>query len=60
MVANCSYREKEEKKGTEKKRTTHTFFTTNIKGETAEEFCKEQGWKYKLITKGIQAFYGKI
>jgi hypothetical protein len=36
------------------------WLSTKIKGETAEEFCKEQGWKYKLITKGSQAFYGKI
>ena len=34
--------------------------STKIKGKTAEEVCKERGWKYKLITKGIQAFYGKI
>ena len=36
------------------------WLTTKIKGKTAEEFCKERGWKYKLITKGQQAFYGKI
>lgn len=36
------------------------WLTTKIKGKTAEEFCKEQGWKYKLITKGQLAFYGKI
>jgi hypothetical protein len=36
------------------------WLTTKIKGKTAEEFCKERGWKYKLITKGNQAFYGKI
>lgn len=36
------------------------WLTTKIKRKTAEELCKEQGWKYKLITKGSQAFYGKI
>lgn len=36
------------------------WLTTKIKGKTAEEFCKERGWRYKLITKGQQAFYGKI
>jgi hypothetical protein len=36
------------------------WLSTRIKRKTAEEFCKEQGYKYKLITKGSQAFYGKI
>jgi hypothetical protein len=36
------------------------WLTTKIKGETAEKFCNERGWKYKVITKGSQAFYGKI
>ncbi|MFH1562274.1 MAG: TnsA endonuclease N-terminal domain-containing protein [Nitrospirota bacterium] len=36
------------------------WFSTKLKRETAEEFCKKQGWRYKLITKGEQAFYGKI
>jgi hypothetical protein len=36
------------------------WLSTKIKGKTAEEFCREQGWKYKLITKGSQAFYGKV
>lgn len=35
------------------------WLTTKMKSKTAEEFCKEQGWKYKLITKGQQAFFGK-
>ena len=36
------------------------WLSTKIKGQSAEVFCKYQGWKYKLITKGSQAFYGKI
>ena len=36
------------------------WLTTKIKSKTAEEFCKERGWKYKLITKGQQAFYRKV
>ncbi len=36
------------------------WLSTKLKGKTAEEFCKEKGWKYKLITKGSQAFYGKV
>jgi hypothetical protein len=36
------------------------WLSTKIKGKTAEEFCKEQGYKYKLITKGSQAFYRKV
>jgi hypothetical protein len=36
------------------------WLTTKNKAKTAEEFCKEQGYKYKMITKGSQAFYGKI
>jgi hypothetical protein len=36
------------------------WLSTKMKGKTAEEFCKEKGWKYKLITKGSQVFYGKI
>ena len=50
MVANCSYREKGEKKETEKKRTTHTFFTTKIKGENAEEFCRYVKLNYSSKT----------
>ena len=34
--------------------------STKLKGQSAEEFCKEKGWKYKLITKGSQAFYSKL
>lgn len=36
------------------------WLSTKIKGKSAEEFCLERGWKYKLITKGSLAFYGKI
>lgn len=34
--------------------------STKLKGESAEEFCKKMGWKYKKITKGRAAFYGKV
>lgn len=36
------------------------WLSTKLKKQTAEEFCKEKGWKYKLITKGEQAFYNKV
>lgn len=36
------------------------WFSTRLKGQTAEEFCKRLGWKYKIITKGRCAFYGRI
>lgn len=36
------------------------WLSTKLKRETADEFCKRQGWKYKLITKGELAFYRKI
>ncbi len=36
------------------------WVSTKLKGESAEEYCKKQGWKYKRITKGSLAFYGKI
>lgn len=36
------------------------WLSTKLKGQTAEEFCKAKGWKYKMITKGSQAFYGKV
>jgi len=36
------------------------WLSTRIKGKTSEKFCKEQGWKYEMITKGSLAFYGKI
>ncbi|MFH1656165.1 MAG: TnsA endonuclease N-terminal domain-containing protein [Candidatus Nealsonbacteria bacterium] len=34
--------------------------STKIKGQTADEFVKEKGWRYKIITKGRQAFYNKF
>src|SRR3990172_3450802 len=36
------------------------WLSTKLKGESAEEFCRANGLKYKLITKGNQAFYGKV
>lgn len=36
------------------------WLSTKLKQQTAEEFCRGLGWKYKLITKGRQAFFGKI
>lgn len=36
------------------------WVSTKLKRQSAEEFCKEKGWKFKMITKGRQAFYGKI
>ena len=34
--------------------------STKLKGDSAEEFCKKHGWKYKKITKGSLAFYTKL
>ena len=36
------------------------WLSTKVKGESAEEFCKKIGWRYKKITKGSLAFYSKI
>ncbi len=37
------------------------FWTsTKLKGESAEVYCKKRGWKYKKVTKGAAAFYGKV
>lgn len=36
------------------------WVTTKLKRQSAEEFCQVRGWKYKLITKGSQAFYSKV
>jgi len=36
------------------------WVSTKLKGEAAEEYFKKLGWKYKMITKGRQAFYGKL
>jgi len=34
--------------------------STKLKGEAAEEYFKKIGWRYKMITKGKQAFYSKV
>lgn len=34
--------------------------STKLKRQSAEDFCSRQGWKYKLITKGREAFFGKL
>lgn len=36
------------------------WVSTKLKSESAEDYCKKQGWKYKRITKGSIAFYTKI
>jgi hypothetical protein len=36
------------------------WISTKLKRESAEEFVKKKGWKYKLITKGQEAFYRKV
>lgn len=36
------------------------WLSTKLKGQSAEEFVRQKGWRYKIITKGRQAFYGKI
>lgn len=36
------------------------WVSTKLKSESAEEYCRKQGWKYKKITKGSLAFYGSI
>lgn len=36
------------------------WLSTKLKGESAEEYCRKQGWRYKIITKGREAFYNKI
>lgn len=36
------------------------WVSTKLKSESAEDYCKKQGWKYKRITKGSLAFYTKI
>jgi len=36
------------------------WLSTKLKRQSAEDFCRQQGWRYKLVTKGRQAFYGKI
>ena len=36
------------------------WLSTKLKGQSAEEFVKQKGWKYKIITKGRWAFYNKF
>jgi uncharacterized protein with ParB-like and HNH nuclease domain len=36
------------------------LFPEELKKEAAEEYFKKLGWKYKMITKGKEAFYNKI
>ena len=36
------------------------WLSTRLKRQSAEEFCRQLGWKYKLITKGKAAFFSKI
>lgn len=36
------------------------WLSTKLKRQSAEQYCKELGWKYKIITKGRQAFYNKV
>lgn len=36
------------------------WLSTKLKWQAAEEFFEKLGWKYKMITKGRSAFYGKI
>lgn len=34
--------------------------STKLKGEAAESYFRKIGWRYKIITKGRQAFYNKF
>lgn len=36
------------------------WLSTKLKRQAAEEYFAKLGWKYKTITKGKAAFYGKI
>jgi len=36
------------------------WFSTKLKQETAEDYFKKLGWRYKTITKGREAFYRKF
>lgn len=36
------------------------WLSTKLKGEAADEFFKKSGIRYKIITKGSQAFYNKF
>ena len=36
------------------------WLSTKLKGQSAEAFCRAHGFRYKRITKGSTAFYGKV
>lgn len=36
------------------------WLSTKLKRQSAEEFCRLNGWKYKMITKGSRAFYNRV
>jgi len=36
------------------------WLSTKLKREAAEDYFEKLGWKYKMITKGKEAFYSKI
>jgi len=36
------------------------WLSTKLKRQSAEAFCQAQGFRYKQITKGRGAFYGKV
>jgi len=36
------------------------WVSTKLKGESANEFCRRNGWKFKFVTKGREAFYRKL
>jgi len=36
------------------------WLSTKLKGQSAQDFCAARGWRYKQITKGRAAFYGKV
>jgi hypothetical protein len=36
------------------------WLSTKLKRQSAEAFCRAQGFRYKQITKGRGAFYGKV
>jgi hypothetical protein len=36
------------------------WLSTKLKSQSAQAFCQTQGFRYKQITKGRGAFYGKV
>lgn len=36
------------------------WLSTKLKGKSAQTFCEQHGLRYKQITKGRGAFYGKV